>query len=221
MAPSTANSPAAPVSPRLVTALDHAWSAIRTRHPDVPEVVIALGSGSDGRRGGLKYGHFAADRWERGDGRLPELFVGGEGLARGARAVLGTLLHESAHGIGAVREIQNTSRQGRFHNARFRALAEETGLTVAKTRSDGWSETSVPDATAKAYRAELRRLEAAITAFRRAEPHGHGRRPNSNNGVAARCECGRRIRVSEAVLALGPITCGLCDTEFETAEADN
>jgi hypothetical protein len=212
--------PGATVSPRLVAALDSAWSAIRARHPDVPEVVIALGSGTGGA-GRPRYGHFAADRWERSDGRLPEMFIGGEGLARGAVPVLGTLLHESAHGIAAARGIQDTSRQGRWHNAKFRDLAAEVGIDVAKVPSLGWSDTAVPDATAKAYRAEIRRLEAAITAFRHAERSARGGRANSNNGVAARCECGRRIRVAESVLALGPITCGLCGADFETTAPDN
>jgi hypothetical protein len=208
------------ISPRLVTALDRTWSAIRARHPDVPEVVIALGAGTDRRTGIPRYGHFSAGRWQRSDGRLPELFIGGEGLERGAVPVLGTLLHEGAHGIAAARGIQDTSRQGRYHNARFRDLAAEVGVNVAKVRSLGWSETSVPDATANAYRAEVRRLEAAIVAFRRAD-HGGGRggRTNSNNGVAARCDCGRRIRVAETVLELGPITCGVCGGDFEAAEA--
>lgn len=202
------------VSPRLVAELDRTWSAVRSRHPDVPEVVIALGSGSDGRRGGLRLGHFAADRWERGDGRLPELFVGGEGLSRGARPVLGTLLHEAAHGMASTRKIADTSRQGRWHNARFRDLAAEMGIEVAKVPSLGWSDTTVPDATAAAYRGELQGLDAAITAFRHAEPRSRGR-ANSNNGVAARCGCGRRIRIAESVLAAGPVVCGLCGSDFE------
>jgi hypothetical protein len=217
------NRPAEGISPRLVAALDQTWRAIRARHPDVPEVVIALGSGSDHGRRGLKLGHFAASRWQRGDGRLPELFVGGEGLARGAVPVLGTLLHEGAHGVATTREIQDTSRQGRFHNTRFRALAEELGLEVAKTGSIGWSDTTVPDATAAQYRAEVRRLDAAIVAWRHGERNGSGRggRTSSNNGVAARCECGRRIRVAESVLAGGPITCGLCGSDFEAAGPDS
>jgi hypothetical protein len=206
------------ISPRLVTALDRTWAAIMARHPDVPAVVIALGSGSgNGLR--LKLGHFAVDRWQRAGGRLPELFVGGEGLAKGARNVLGTLLHEAAHGVASVREIQDTSRQGRFHNTRYRALAEELGLVVAKADSIGWSDTTVPDATATAYRAELRRLGDALVAYRRLEPGGRGGRKNNNNGVAARCGCDRRIRVAESVLEAGPITCGLCGTDFEAAAA--
>ena len=204
----------ATISPRLVTALDRTWAAIMARHPDVPAVVIALGSGSgNGRR--LKLGHFAPDRWQRGGGRMPELFVGGEGLAKGARDVLGTLLHEAAHGVATARGIQDTSRQGRFHNTRYRALAEELGLAVAKADSIGWSDTTVPDATAALYRPELRRLDEALVAWRHADGHGRGGRASNNNGVAARCSCGRRIRVAESVLEAGPITCGLCGTDFE------
>jgi len=210
----------ATISPRLVTALDRTWAAIQARHPDVPAVVIVLGSGS-GTPGRLKLGHFAPDRWQRADSRLSELFIGGEGLQRGARDVLGTLLHEAAHGVAGAREIQDTSRQGRFHNARYRALAEELGLVVAKTGNIGWSDTTVPDPTAALYRTELRHLDEALVAYRRAElGNGRGGRANNNNGVAARCECGRRIRVAESVLSAGPITCGLCGTDFEADEAD-
>jgi len=212
------------ITPRLVTALDRTWAAIQARHPDVPAVVIALGAGSGAgsRPGYLKLGHFAAARWQRDETELPELFIGGEGLARGSREVLGTLLHEGAHGVAAVRGIQDTSRQGRFHNTRYRALAEELGLAAVKTDPIGWSGTTVPAATAVLYRAELRRLDAALVAYRRAElVNGRGGRPSSNNGVAARCECGRRIRVAGPVLSAGPITCGLCGTDFEAAEPDD
>jgi len=208
----------ATISPRLVTALDRTWAAIQARHPDVPAVVITLGSGSGTSR--LKLGHFAPERWERADGRLPELFVGGEGLARGALAVLGTLLHEAAHGLASVRKVQDTSRQGRFHNTRYKALAEELGITVAKDASIGWSITTVPDATAALYRAEVRRLESALVAWRLGEGSGRGGRANNNNGVAALCECGRRIRVAVSVLETGPITCGLCGSHFEIASPD-
>ena len=206
------------ISPRLITALDRTWAAIQARHPDVPAVVITLGAGSGGKAG-LKLGHFAAERWQQAAMSMPELFIGGEGLARGARSVLGTLLHEGAHGVASVREIKDTSRQGRFHNTRYRALAEELGLAVAKTGTIGWSDTSVPDSTAALYRAELRRLDAALVAYRHAEcDHGRGGRTSSNNGVAARCGCDRRIRVAESVLGAGPITCGLCGTDFGTGE---
>lgn len=35
------------------------------------------------------------------------------------------------------------------------------------------------------------------------------------------CECARRIRVSPTVLAAGPITCGVCGTDFTPDLPDN
>ena len=53
---------------------------------------MVLASGSIGvRPGSIKLGHFAAMRWDHGGATLPEVFVGGEGLARGPLDVLGTL----------------------------------------------------------------------------------------------------------------------------------
>jgi hypothetical protein len=175
-------------------------------------VVITLGAGS-GARQALRYGHFHDGTWQRGEARLPELFVGGEGLERGAVAVLGTLLHEAGHGMAAVRGIQDTSRQGRWHNERFRQLAAELGIEVEKDASIGWSVTTVPAATAAVYGRQVEALAAALTVFR--HPNGPGtRRGGSNNGVSARCPCGRRIRVAESVLEAAPITCGACGGEF-------
>ena len=48
---------------RLVAALEHAWRAIRTEHPEVPEVVIVVASGSDPRSKRLNLGRLAAGRW--------------------------------------------------------------------------------------------------------------------------------------------------------------
>lgn len=122
-----------PSSAPIVAALEATWTAIQTDHPEVPDVVIVLASGSVGMpKGVLRLGHFAAMRWHhtRGEARLPEVFVGGEGLARGAVDVLGTLLHEAAHALAHVRGIQDCSRQGRYHNRRFQALSTELGLIL-------------------------------------------------------------------------------------------
>ncbi|MGH3449561.1 MAG: hypothetical protein ACRDQW_02320 [Haloechinothrix sp.] len=208
----------------LVEALENTWRAIQKRHPDVPDVMLTLGAGSIGDRGTLRLGHFAAARWQIGKAeRLPELFVGGEGLNRPAPAILGTLLHEAAHGVAHVRGIQDTSRQGRFHNRRFKALAEELGITVEQTGNIGWSETNVPDHTAGAYQTEIDQLTAALKAYRHREPgaaggHGTGRgRTSNNNGVSAACNCGRRIRTPRSTYEAGSIVCGLCGTDFTTA----
>lgn len=199
-----------PVTSRLMVALDGTWAAIRARHPDVPEVVIALGSGAG--PGSLKLGHFCAGMWQRAADRLPELFVGGEGLARGAVDVLGTLLHEAAHGLADARGIRDTSRQGRYHNVRFCMLAAELGLKAEQADGLGWSVTKVPSQTAGIYAYEMVALTAALVAWR--HPEAGRRSGSSNNGVAARCPCGRRIRVALSVIAAAPITCGACGGDF-------
>jgi hypothetical protein len=51
--------------------------------------------------------------------------------------------------------------------------------------------------TTSEHRGELRRLDAALVAYGHAETgNGRGGRASNNNGVAAWCECGRRIGVS-------------------------
>ena len=208
------------VTTPLVEAIEAVWTAIQTRHNDVPEVVVTLGSGS--AKKGMKLGHFAADRWMRGEDSVHELFVGGEGLQRGAVDVLGTLLHEAAHSAATARGIKDTSRQGRFHNAKFKAIGEEFGLSLEKDPTIGWSVTSVPAPTATSYAAEVAMLETAIVAYRLVDMTGGGRK-SSNNGVSAECGCGRKIRVSKSTYEDGPILCGKCGTEFtgEIEDEDN
>jgi hypothetical protein len=214
----------------VVAALEQVWQGIRARHPELPAVVVVLAAGSVGTpRGMLKLGHFAAMRWDHGGDALPEVFVGGEGLARGAVDVLGTLLHEATHALAHARGIKDTSRQGRYHNRRFATLAGELGLDIRETALIGWSDTGVPEATVEEYQDELNDLRHALTIHRRAEglprrgdaddeaPGGAPDRPSSNNGHSCRCGCGRRIRVSPTVLAAGPIICSLCSQPFAPA----
>ncbi|GAB3207992.1 hypothetical protein [Nocardia tengchongensis] len=197
----------------LVTALENTWAAIRSQHPDVPNVVLTVGAGSTGGRE-LTLGHFAPNRWVRGEYELHELFVGGEGLQRGTVDVLGTLLHEAAHGVAVTRGIKDTSRQGRWHNERYRALGEELGLTLAHHVKIGWSITTVPDQTRGRYRDELDELAFALVAYRRREPNRNGGRKSNNNGLAGECGCGRKIRLSRTVYEAGLIFCELCGSTF-------
>ncbi len=223
------------LSSPIVAALEATWSAIQQRHPEIPDVVIVLASGSVGMpRGVLRLGHFAAMRWHhaRSNGqRLPEVFVGGEGLARGAVDILGTLLHEATHALAHVRGIQDCSRQGRYHNRRFQTLAAEMGLDVRQVPIIGWSDTHVPSATAAQYVDQLDRLSTALVVHRYAEGSpeatgspGHdgdggddntgGAEPTGKTSNAARCACPRRIAVARSVLSLGPITCSICGEDF-------
>lgn len=210
-----------PVAGAIVTTIERAWVEIQRRHPDVPAVVVTMGQGSGS--GALKLGHFAAGRWAVGAVTMHELFVGAGGLRRGAVDVLGTLLHEAAHGAAAQRQIKDTSRQGRYHNTRFRKLGEEFGLTLERDERIGWSVTTVPEATAAAYAPTLAELDQVLVAYRHAEvnaadPDG---KPKPAGTPALECGCGRKVRASRAVAEAGPIICGLCGTEFETPDDED
>ncbi|MBN9748626.1 hypothetical protein DMP23_47455 [Amycolatopsis sp. A1MSW2902] len=218
-----------------------AWRAIQARHPDVPDVVIALGTGTDRRRTRAKLGHFASRQWvrpavrrdERGhggeDGRaaaageedmfVHELLVSGEGLALGPVEALGTLLHEAAHARAEHRGIADTSDGGRYHNRRFAALAEDMGLHVADAGRSGWAATSVPPATAETYRDQLEHLRTALTVHRlEAPPRPAGAAPEGRM-LAAVCGCPqpRRLRIARTTFEAAGIVCTACRQEFRLA----
>jgi hypothetical protein len=205
---------------RLIAKMEAVWRAIQTQHPETPDVVITIGAGT-GKNNGIeagatKLGHFAPLRWQTESAVVHELFIGGEGLSRSAQDVLGTLLHEAAHAIANVREIQDTSRQGRYHNAKYRAIGEELGLALSKDPKIGWSITQCPDETALRYSRQLHPLQEALTAYRVSEPTIE-KRTNNNNGIVAECGCvdePRKIRLSKKAYRAGAITCGVCGFPF-------
>jgi hypothetical protein len=207
----------------LVSALEAAWSAIRSQHPDVPAVVVVVASGSPKHAAALlTLGHFAASRWQYGDTRLAEVMVSGEGLSRTAPEVLATLLHEAAHGLAHTRGIKDTSRQGRWHNHHFKTIAESLGLAIAKDPKIGWSVTAITDTTISRYTDVLVELAGAMSAYRHCEPlDTPTATTTSRNGIALECGCPRKIRVSNTVAAEGPIICGLCDNPFTDPDADD
>jgi hypothetical protein len=213
-----ATAPSTQAASAVVVALERAWTAIRTHHPDVPQVVVILGAGSEARRGLLKWGHFAAARWHVAGSNRPEVLVSGEGLRRGAPEVLATLLHEAAHGLADTRSIKDTSRQGRWHNQRFAALAGELDLEVTKDPKTGWSQTRLTGKLADRYKDQLAGLDDALQLWRHTERQT-GSTSASRNLLACSCECGRKLRVARSTLEQAPIICGSCEGPFEPERA--
>jgi hypothetical protein len=209
--PSNHNSTPDGAASLLVATLERTWQTIQQRHPDVPNAVLVVASGSDGKR--LNLGHFAPHRWQVSGADRHEVLVGGEGLQRGPLDVLGTLLHEAAHGLAQARRIADTSRQGRYHNRRYATLARELGLEVASQPPIGWSATTVPDPTANNYAAQLKELAAALVLWRRLELRAATSK--ARNLLACTCACGRKVRAAKATLAEAPILCGRCEQPFQ------
>jgi hypothetical protein len=155
----------------VVRLLEKVWARIREDHPELPDVVIVTGSGHI--IGGLKWGHFRAGGWSvraEGEGAttstsMNEMFMAGETLAKGAKQTLQTMLHEAGHLLGHIRDIKNTSRQGRWHNKAFLKLAEEMGLEYRAAQADktiGYSAVVLTDETIERYADLLAELDREI-----------------------------------------------------------
>jgi hypothetical protein len=231
----------------VVALLEKVWARIRTDHPELPEVVITTGSGE-----GTKWGHFRPESWKvraeegaavtaTGPGRRHELFLASEALAKGANQVLQTMLHEAGHTLSRVRDIKDTSRQGRWHNAQFRKAAEEMGLehkASAADKSHGFSFVTLTEATKDQYKdllAELER-ELVLTGMLPSWLGGTGDedeqggekitgKPKKTEGgstsgnVKATCNCEEPniIRLSRKVLDKRVVECDDCDSLFTEA----
>ncbi|MFP5375772.1 MAG: hypothetical protein ACLGIO_03180 [Acidimicrobiia bacterium] len=226
----------------LVAACEDAWRAIQARHPGVPDTVVVLGSGVE--RGRLvKLGHWWGGQWRVGGEARGEVLLAGEALHLSAEQVFEVLLHEAAHGLNATRGLRDASRGGRYHNQHFKAAAAEVGLRPRRLDPYGWARTELTPATVAAYGEVIGRIGTEMRLARglpaqrpggvevgtggfdgdgagaEAEGDGEGRRPPQR---AAECGCtpARKLRMAPSVLALGPVTCGLCGAGFAVRGAE-
>ena len=193
---------------------------------------MVLGSGVE--RGRLvKLDHWWGGRWIA-DGELRgEVLLAGEALHLKPEEVFEVLLHEAAHGLNAARGIKDTSRGGRYHNARFGSAAQEVGLQVEAMPPYGLARTSLTPATRETYAASIERLADVMRIARQIDVRTRGVAGQERDGqeggtdrqqereragrVLAECECGRKMRIAKSVLAAGPIVCGMCSAEFTSA----
>jgi hypothetical protein len=84
-------------------------------------------------------------------------------LARGACETLAIVLHEAAHTLAKHRGVTDTSSHGRYHNGRFRQVAEELGLEAeARDPSIGWSLTKLAPGVATRYAGPVAHLAAVL-----------------------------------------------------------
>lgn len=115
--------------------IESGWADIVSLHPDVePDVVFVVKS--DKRA----WGHMTLGRsWQESlpEGtagptrRWREIMLSAELLAQHPVRILQTMIHEAAHTVAQTRGVKDTSRQYRYHNGTFRAIAEEMGLEWA------------------------------------------------------------------------------------------
>lgn len=222
---------AAEASSRVIIALEDCYAALRLRWPDLPGVVITV---FYDRRRSLRGRVRVWDGQWRSQAHpfLPELHLDSTILSDPPEAILKTLVHEAAHALAQARGIQDTSREGRYHNQRFAELAREMGLVVeADTRLGIRTPSLRPEWLAEHYRPLVQTIAAASqrlwqddhAPLARAGGHGHagkstGNGPTSPKGrlVKAVCHCRppRIIRAARQTLRAAPIRCAACGGAF-------
>ena len=189
----------------IVSALEGAHAIIREK-TGAPRATILVT-----RKTGRTMGHFThAKIWKAGDENFHEIMVSANYFARGARAVLGTLLHETAHSLDLQNGIQGVTGDG-YHNKKFKATAEALGLTITQAQGIGWSVTDVSDECAERWAEALALIENALSLMADTEQAGKTRGRNKNL-LKAVCKCSS-IRASATVIEQG-VTCNQCGEVF-------
>lgn len=154
-------------SSNLVAALENLANRIRSEYGLKSATQLVVGSqGWSGKS--QVHGRFAPMSWTNAVGEnVHEIMLSGESLRRGAAETAGTLIHELAHLYCHENQIKDTSDGGRWHNKRFKAVAENMGLSIEKADRIGFSVTTMPGETQKKYAEELDKITNALVTWRR------------------------------------------------------
>ena len=199
---------------RAVSQLEHIYNALNTDFYDgalpVPIITVQSKPGT--------YGHCTTAKvWQRKDGSTYELNIAAEVLNYAIEETLDTMLHEMVHLYCRESGIQEVSRGGKYHNGRFKTIAEAHGLTCYKEGIYGWNtrpgDNLVEYALEKGW-SEIRLGRSALPPIIRtgtsgtAQPgavQGGGKRPSSTRKLICPC-CGQSVRATKKV----NILCGNC-----------
>lgn len=124
------------------------------------------------------------------------------------------ILHEMAHLYGDIHDIKTTSRNGNFHNKKYKNLAERFGLTVIKTQKYGYSETHLSQTTLKL----VQEAEFDQEAFLLYRIDDEGQISKKKGSIKHTCpDCGNMARTTKEMRLI----CGDCDSEMETDEDED
>lgn len=140
-----------------------------------------------------------------------EINICAEYLSRPFEQIAETLLHEMVHLFNLQNKIQDTSRNGTYHNKKFKAAAEAHGLKVEQDSKYGWNRTELNDEARnyieamqdkkfQLYRKFIPKLKASKT-------------KQSSRKYVCPC-CGLIIRATKEV----DVICAECNEHFEEAD---
>jgi len=208
----------------ITRALEKAWEVIQRAHDDTRDAVMVVYRHPKGDR----RGHFAQDSWTiAGDSpddnpeqdALDEIHISSHILSQGGRSVFETCLHEAVHSIATTRQVKDTSRQGRWHNKKFAALADELGLVVERDEKIGHITPDITSETAERFASTIKMLDEALGDLYQTIPvKGAGPTRKANTVKLVCPTCGRYFRIGTKQFDLGGIVCEPCGEVFEVEE---
>lgn len=199
---------------RAISQLEHIYNSLNADFfaGELPTPILTVQS----KPGTM--GHCSVAKvWQRRDDKTYELNIAAEVLNYPIEETLDTMLHEMVHLYCRQHDIKEVSRGGKYHNKRFKAIAEEHGLTCVPCGQYGWNTTPgdnlVEYALNKGWNEILlgrnnlppaMRTGATGTAQPGTAPGG-GKRPSSTRKLICP-KCSQSVRATRKV----NILCGDC-----------
>ena len=160
------------------------------------------------------YGHCSVGKvWKRKDEDTYEMNIAAEALNVEIEEVLDTLIHEMVHLYCRENGIQEVSRGGKYHNGKFKEIAEEHLLMCYKAGIYGWNTQGKDNDRLTAYALEkgwneIRIARSSFTGFRGIAGSGAAsstptaqngeRRPSSTRKLICP-KCGNSVRATKEV----------------------
>ena len=199
---------------RAVSQLEHIYNSLNADFfaGELPTPIITVQS----KPGTM--GHCSVSKiWQRKEDKTYELNIAAEVLNYPIEETLDTLIHEMVHLYCRQHDIKEVSRGGKYHNKRFKAIAEEHGLTCVPCGQYGWNTTPgdnlVEYALNKGWNEILLGRNSLPPAMRTgatgtAQPGtapGGGKRPSSTRKLICP-KCSQSVRATRKV----NILCGDC-----------
>ena len=173
------------------------------------------------------YGHCTTAKvWQRKDGGAYELNIAAEVLNYPIEETLDTMLHEMVHLYCRESGIKEVSRGGKYHNGKFKAVAEAHGLTCTPCGQYGWNTTPGENLVEYALSKNWNEIKigsslppiirtgaAAGTTQAGASTLPGSKRPSSTRKLVCP-QCGQSVRATKKV----NILCGDCMMQMVETE---
>jgi sprT-like family len=174
------------------------------------------------------YGHVTVSKtWRRGDEYRHELNIGAGTLDRPIENIVATMIHEMVHLHNMQIGVKDCSRNGVYHNKKFRDAATARDLAISYDPRLGWSITQPTDKLCEFIleqgwsdiemgRAEYISWASAPGATNKGpapDPGTTGKRPSSTRKYICPC-CGMSVRATKIVRVM----CMDCEEQLVLAE---